>query len=568
MIRQRQAHVDAQHWQGQPELLARLYSARGLQAEDLQLRLQGLLPPRLQGIDVALELLLVARQQQSSVLICGDFDADGATATALMVLALRSYGYEHVDFCVPHRLTMGYGLSPALVESILAGGGADVLITVDNGIASYEGVELAKAAGMQVLITDHHLPGERLPPADVIVNPNLASCPFPSKHLAGVGVAFYLMAALRTQLQSSWPGRDWPSAASWLDLVALGTVADMVSLDRNNRILVEQGLQRLRRGACRPGLKALIEMAGLTPERLQASDLGFYLAPRLNAAGRLEDMRQGIEFLLEDSPEVALTMAEELDLLNKERRQIEASMQAQAQALLPRLDLGAAPQQSVVLYDRQFHAGVIGILAGRLKEKHHCPVVVFADAEQPGELKGSARSMPGVHMRDLLAWVDAHNPGLIIRFGGHAMAAGLSLARQGLERFRQQLQRAVQETCAAELFARVLWHDGALAAEDLNVATARLLQRAGPWGQGVPEPRFIGEFLVLEQRLLQERFLKLTLGLDHDNSVFDGIWFQPDLGHWPTTARRVRLVYALELNYFRGRESLQLRIERAEPIAA
>ncbi len=557
--------LDDPRWQAYPELIARLYAARALQPEEGELALRQLAPPELGGLKAALELLAQARAQQWRVLICGDFDADGATATALLVLALRAYGYERVDFRVPNRFSMGYGLSLALVDAIIAEGGCDLLITVDNGIASLEGVARARRAGMRVLVTDHHLPGASLPEADAIVNPNQPACPFASKHLAGVGVAFYLVAVLRTHLQNTL-AQTYPSPTRWLDLVALGTVADVVSLDHNNRILVEHGLRRLRAGECRPGLSALMRVAGLTPERLQASDLGFYLAPRLNAVGRLEDMRLGIEFLLEESAVAAMAMAEELDLLNKERRDIEAGMQAQAQSTLAKLDLGRPAQAAISLYERNFHAGVIGILAGRLKERYHRPVVVFADAEEAGEIKGSARSIAGAHMRDLLAWIDAQSPGLILRFGGHAMAAGLSLRRADLSRFDQQLQAAVQASCAATVFDRVLWHDGALTAAQMNKATARLLAEAGPWGAGMPEPRFVGEFMVLEQRLLQERFLKMTLSGTEDNSVFDAIWFQPDLSCWPTAATRVRVLYALEVNHFRGRERLQLRIEAAQAL--
>ncbi len=565
-MRQRPAvGLDDRRWQAYPELIARLYAARALRPEEVELALRHLAAPDLRGLATALDLLEQARAQQWRILVCGDFDADGATATALLVLALRAYGYERVDFRVPNRFTMGYGLSRTLVEAIIAQGGCDLLITVDNGIASLEGVACARAAGMRVLVTDHHLPGACLPEADAIVNPNQPDCPFASKHLAGVGVAFYLVAALRTRLQNRL-AQPYPSPTRWLDLVALGTVADVVSLDRNNRILVEHGLRRLRSGACRPGLSALMRVAGLLPERLQASDLGFHLAPRLNAVGRLEDMRLGIEFLLEESSAAATAMAEELDLLNKERRDIEAGMQAQAQAALARLELGRPTQAAISLYERNFHAGVIGILAGRLKERYHRPVVVFADAEEAGEVKGSARSIPGAHMRDLLAWIDAQSPGLILRFGGHAMAAGLSLRRAALPQFEEQLQAAVKASCPPAIFDRVLWHDGALTLAQMTKATARLLEQAGPWGAGMPEPRFVGEFMVLEQRLLQERFLKMTLSGENDNGVFDAIWFQPDLSCWPTTAARVRVLYALEINHFRGREQLQLRIDAAEAL--
>lgn len=564
---------------GLPPLLARLYAARGVTADSLPAGgLAGLAPAAaLRGLDAALSLLEQALRQDWRILIIGDFDADGATSTALSVRALRALGARHVDFLVPNRFTWGYGLTPGIVAEALREKRPDLIITVDNGIASHDGVAAAQAAGVRVLITDHHLPGDTLPAADAIVNPNQPGCDFPSKHLAGVGVVFYLLSALRTRLrQQGWfaeRGLAEPNMADYLDLVALGTVADVASLDANNRLLVQQGLARMRAGRCCPGITALLKVAERDPSRLVASDLGFVVAPRLNAAGRLDDMAEGIHCLLSDDPDQALRMARELDALNLARRDIEGGMQQEAMSVLQSLQFTADTlPDGLVLYDRHWHQGVIGILAGRIKERYHRPVIAFAPAqppahgEMPAELKGSARSIPGVHVRDVLDAVATRHPGLITRFGGHAMAAGLSLPSENLAAFREAFTRVLADWVSPELLQAVLLHDGELGPAEITDASARLLRDAGPWGQGFPEPLFVGEFLLLEQRLLKERHLKMSVCHPDSNRVLDAIAFGVDRSVWPRTGcQRVRLAYRLDLNQFRGMETLQLRVEDLQP---
>lgn len=555
--------------------LTRIYSARGVRSsQELAQTLAALQPASsLHGLDAALDLLQQALSEQWRILIIGDFDADGATSTALSLRALRALGAKHVDFLVPNRFTYGYGLTPGIVALALAEKQPQLIITVDNGIASHEGVMAARAAGVRVLITDHHLPGASLPPADAIVNPNQPGCEFPSKHLAGVGVVFYVLSALRTRLRAAgWfvaQGLAEPNMADYLDLVALGTVADVVALDANNRLLVQQGLARIRAGRCCAGITALLKVAERDPARLQATDLGFVVAPRLNAAGRLDDMAEGILCLLTDSPSVALRMAGELDALNHERRDIEGGMQNEAMAALNALKFTADTlPQGLVLYDRHWHQGVIGILAGRIKERYHRPVIAFAPAqapaygESPTELKGSARSISGVHIRDVLDAVATRYPGLISKFGGHAMAAGLSLPGENLVAFREAFTTVLADWIDPTDLEAVLLTDGELAMADFTESLARQLREAGPWGQAFPEPLFEGEFLLLEQRLLKDKHLKLSLCHPDSNRIIDGIAFNVDRELWPRLAcKRVRLAYRLDLNYFRGIETLQLRVE-------
>ncbi|NNM53086.1 MAG: single-stranded-DNA-specific exonuclease RecJ [Pseudomonadales bacterium] len=564
VIKQRLRLTDLTGVAGLHPVIARVYEARAVTAEQLNLSLAGLPLPELAGLAAAVDLLLDVYAAQGRVVVCGDFDADGATSTALMVRALRDFGFKQVSYQVPDRFLMGYGLSPELVKYVLEQGKPDLLVTVDNGISSFEGVAYARAAGIKVLITDHHLPGTQMPEADAIVNPNQPGCPFPGKNLAGVGVAFYLLVAFRSRLQVLYPQQSWPNLANYLDLVALGTVADVVHLDHFNRILVEQGLRRMRAGKCGEGIAALAAISGRALPHLLASDLGFSLAPRLNAAGRLDDMRHGIACLLSDHPGEAKAMAEDLHVLNLERRDIEFQMQQQAQGHIARLSITGQPR-ALTLFDPEWHQGVVGILAGRIKERYRCPVVALADAGE-GELKGSARSIPGAHMRDLLAWVDGQSPGLITRFGGHAMAAGLSLPRANWHEFSRQLEMAVETLVPVSAFQSERWHDGELVAQELDDHLARQLQLAGPWGQGFPEPLFLGEFLVLEQRILKERYLKLSVCLVSDNSPVDAMWFSPDLPSWPNQVKRVRMLYALDINRYKGREILQLRVEWAEPM--
>lgn len=558
---------------GTHPVLARLYAARGVEsANQLVRNLQGLHKPLLKGMETALGLLETALRENRRILIVGDFDADGATSTVLAVRALRAMGAGQVDYLVPNRFTYGYGLTPEIVGLAHATKSPDLIMTVDNGISSIEGVAAANALGMQVLITDHHLPGAVLPNAAAILNPNQPGCDFPSKHLAGVGVAFYLLSRLRTQLkEQGWFAEKnipEPVMADYLDLVALGTVADVVPLDANNRVLVHQGLARIRAGRCCPGITALLAIAGKNPAQLVATDLGFQVAPRLNAAGRLDDMSHGIECLLTDSPDLASQFAAELDGLNVERRQIEGNMQNEAMHVLKTFTLDkAALPFGLALFHRDWHQGVIGILAGRLKERFHRPVIAFAPAAAGSdELKGSARSIPGVHIRDVLDAVAARNPGLITRFGGHAMAAGLALPAMHLEGFRAAFNAAVRDVVDPRDLEPVLYSDGELPAECFTEPFADILREAGPWGQAFPEPLFHGDFHCLEQRLLKEKHLKMSVAHPASNRVFDAIAFNIDPAQWPNKARKVRLAYRLDINEFRGSRSLQLRVEYLEPV--
>lgn len=556
-----------------PEVLGRVYGARAVtSAAELDYALGGLAPvTALKGVGEAAELLHQALAEDRRILVVGDFDVDGATSSALMVAALTAMGGRRVDYLVPNRFAFGYGLSPGIV-AVAAERGAELIVTVDNGIASLTGVDAARERGIPVIVTDHHLPGERLPAAAAIVNPNQPGCPFPSKALAGVGVAFYLMAALRSRLRALGWFRERalaePNLADYLDLVALGTVADMVPLDRNNRLLVAQGLERIRAGRCRPGVMALARVAGRDLARLACGDLGYALGPRLNAAGRLDDMAVGIACLLAPDLDAALPMAAALDDLNRERRAVEAEMHDQAVAILEgmAIDTGSAPP-GVCLFDPGWHEGVIGILASRVKERLNRPVIAFAPAARDGaELKGSARSIPGLHIRDVLAAVDAAHPGLVVRFGGHAMAAGLTLEAARLEPFTRAFQTAVgAHLDTADLEARV-YSDGPLAPGDLTLDLAEALRRGGPWGQGFPEPVFDGEFQVLERRVVGDRHLKLRLRLPDPGGEAEAIAFNHSDTGWPPGVERVRLAYRLDANEFRGTRRVQLVAEYLEPL--
>ena len=556
-----------------PPLLTRLYAARGVLNEaELDRRLQALLPFNgLLGIDRAVAVLEQALRSRQSILIVGDFDADGATASSVAVLALRMLGAAQVDYLVPNRFEYGYGLTPEIVEVALTRS-PQVLVTVDNGISSIDGVAAAKAAGLQVVVTDHHLPGEQLPAADAIVNPSQPGCGFVSKAMAGVGVIFYVMLALRAALRDSgWfaeTGRAEPNLAELLDLVALGTVADVVPLDANNRILVHQGLARIRAGRCRPGIRALLEVAGRPRERLVSTDLGFIVGPRLNAAGRLDDMSLGIECLLTDSESLALDMARELDALNRDRKAIERDMQQQALKTLESMQLDeTALPFGLCLYDPEWHQGVIGILASRLKDRFHRPVIAFADAGD-GMVKGSARSVNGLHIRDALDAVAARHPELISKFGGHAMAAGLSLREADFPAFAAAFDAEVRRQLQAEDLTGRLLSDGELQASDLSMDIAASLREAGPWGQHFPEPLFHGEFQVLQQRLVGERHLKLVLRVPGTAQPLDAIAFNIDPQCWPNASvSRVLLAYTLDINEFRGRQSLQQMVRHLEPVS-
>lgn len=523
------------------------------------------------GLDAAVSALEAAIASRQRLLIVGDFDCDGATSTGLAILGLKALGAAEVDFLVPNRFEYGYGLSPEIV-AVAAERCPDLIITVDNGIASIDGVAAAASHGIPVIVTDHHLPGDALPDALAIVNPNQPGCPFPDKSLAGVGVMFYVLLALRARLRDSghFVDRQAPNLAEFLDLVALGTVADVVPLSHANRILVEQGLRRIRAGRCRPGISALLRVSGREASRLVASDLGFTVGPRLNAAGRLDDMSIGIRCLLSESPSEALNLAAELDDLNRERRSIEQSMKDDAMRALSHLQLDASRVPAgLCLYDPTWHQGVVGILASRIKEQFHRPVIAFAEVDD-GEIKGSARSIPGLHMRDTLDLVAKRHPKLLSKFGGHAMAAGLSLAKADFDDFKEAFVDAVAEQLSEEQLEAVVHSDGELSPAELSLDNAELLRNAGPWGQAFPAPLFHGRFSLQQQRIVGERHLKMTLApLDQPQAIIDAIAFNVDTAQWPDPAvREVELVYKLDSNLWRDRLSLQLLVEHLRPVAA
>lgn len=552
-----------------PPLLTRLYAARGVQsAAELDKGLARLIPyQQLKGVDAAVELLVDALEKGQRILYVGDFDADGATASSVGVLALRMLGAAWVDYLVPNRFEYGYGLTPEIVAVALEKR-PELLVTVDNGISSIEGVAAAKAAGLRVLVTDHHLPGHELPAADAIVNPNQPGCDFPSKAMAGVGVIFYVMLALRARLRErGWfaaRGIDEPNLAELLDLVSLGSVADVVPLDANNRILVHQGLARIRAGRARPGLRALLEVAGRDCRRITSTDLGFILGPRLNAAGRLDDMSLGIELLLCEDESVARDMAVQLDQLNQDRKAIEQGMQREALAQLKELPVEEMPF-GLCLFDPEWHQGVIGILASRLKERYHRPTIAFADAGD-GTLKGSARSVPGFHIRDALDAVAARHTGLISKFGGHAMAAGLSLPQENFGAFAAAFDAEVRRQLDEEDLTGRLLSDGQLGAEEFHLELARALRQAGPWGQHFPEPLFHGIFQIVQQRVVGERHLKLVLKTECGSLQLDAIAFNIDREIWPNpTVRWAEVAYKLDVNEFRGNETVQLMVAHIAP---
>ncbi|MFP5384334.1 MAG: single-stranded-DNA-specific exonuclease RecJ [Gammaproteobacteria bacterium] len=557
---------------GLPPVLARVLAARGIEHPDaLQTDLSRLLPPsQLKGIDRAASLLADAVTGGERILVIGDYDADGATSTALCVSLLGAMGAD-VDFLVPDRFRFGYGLSPEIVE-VAAGRRPALILTVDNGISSHAGVARARALGMRVVVTDHHLPGTTLPDADALVNPNQPGCIFPSKCIAGVGVAFCVMTALRGELRArGWFGaaHPEPNLADALDLVALGTVADVVSLDANNRLLVEQGLRRIRAGRVRPGIAALVAVAKRSTGRLVAADLGFAVGPRLNAAGRLDDMALGIRCLLAENAPEAERYAAELDAMNRDRRQIEGDMQQQAQSAMARLALDRVPD-GICLFDAGWHPGVVGILASRVRERHHRPVIAFApaDGSSSRELRGSGRSIDGLHIRDVLDAVAAHNPGLIDRFGGHAMAAGLTLARERFAEFAEAFDAEVRRVLPASALSPVLLSDGELPLAELDLRLADALRNAVPWGQGFPAPLFDGEFEVLAQRVVGEKHLKLSVSsADANGRVLDAMAFNVDMAAWPLSGRgRLRLAYRVDVNEYRGLRTPQLIVELAEAV--
>ncbi|MEE8285472.1 MAG: single-stranded-DNA-specific exonuclease RecJ [Gammaproteobacteria bacterium] len=551
-------------------VVARVLAARNvLSVSELDYRLEKLHPATLlAGMDDAVALLVDALSLDKRILVVADYDADGATGCAVAVRGLRLLGAAHVDYLVPNRFEFGYGLTPEIV-AVAEQRAPELLITVDNGISSVDGVAAAAACNVPVIVTDHHLPGEHLPQAAAIVNPNQPGDDFPSKCLAGVGVAFYLLIALRAALREKrWfdeRGLQEPNLGQLLDLVALGTVADVVPLDTNNRILVARGIARIRGGRAQPGVAALLEVAGRDSNHLTASDLAFAVAPRLNAAGRLTDMTLGIECLLCDDPSLAADMAATLDGLNRERRDIEARMRDQAMAQVEALGLESEETlpHGLCLFDPEWHPGVVGIVASRVKERLHRPVIAFAP-DSEGMLKGSARSVSGVHIRDALDAIATRHAGLLSKFGGHAMAAGLSLERARFDEFRAAFDTEVRRHLSAGDLRGVISSDGLLEPADIGLTLARELRGAGPWGQGFPEPVFDGEFEVMSSRVVGESHLKLSLRAGKGAEPVDAIAFNA-LEYWPEDAKVVRLAYKLDVNRFRGRETAQLVVEYAEP---
>jgi len=543
-------------------LLKQLYANRGVAHEsELDNSTKTLLHAKqLKGIDDACELLYQALLSSRKIVVVGDFDADGATSTALSILALRSLGFTNIDYLVPNRFDYGYGLTPETVDLAIAKG-ATLIMTVDNGISSINGVAHAKQKNIQVLVTDHHLPAEELPDADAIVNPNQVGCDFPSKNLAGVGVAFYLMLALRSYLsEKSYFTQAAPNLASLLDIVALGTVADVVQLDANNRTLVQQGLSRIRAGYCRPGISALISVAKRNQAQLVASDLGFSLGPRLNAAGRLDEMSYGVELLLCDDPMQANIMANELDALNQSRREIEQGMQEEALTTLASLNLDETNiPHAICLFDADWHQGVIGLVASRIKESYYRPTFVFAKGNE-GEIKASARSIPGIHIRDILDLVDKKIPNVILKFGGHAMAAGLSIKEVDFPLFKKTLNDVLQDQVDEATLTNIMLSDGQLTAQHFNLEQAQELREAGPWGQAFPAPLFDGEFRILQQRLVGEKHLKMVLEIE--GKAIDAIAFNIDIKVWPNPMiKSVYCAYRLDVNEFRGNRTVQLLVE-------
>jgi single-stranded-DNA-specific exonuclease len=553
-----------------PSALDRVLRARGIsRSQQIDVSARNLLHFKdLKDIQVAASLLSQAIKRHQKIMLIGDFDADGATSTALCMLGLSAMGAKNIAYLVPNRFNFGYGLSEKIVDAAYEQG-AEVIVTVDSGIACFEGVEKAKALGLTVVITDHHLPASALPNADAIVNPNQPGCAFESKHLAGVGVAFYVLSALKATLsEQHWfkeKGIKEPNMAQWLDIVAIGTVADVVPLDQNNRILVYQGLQRIRAGRCRPAITAMLQLANRPVHYLSAADLGFVIGPRLNAAGRLEDMALGIECLLTDDLYQARELTAQLDQLNQTRKHIEQEMREEAQSIVSSLVTSTdSVPNGFVVYDASFHQGVIGIVAGRLKDTFNRPTVTFAKQDEQ-TLKGSARSIAGVHIRDVLEAIDKSNPSLIDKFGGHAMAAGLSLPIEHLEHFKQAFDEMLAPVIEALDTQDTVYTDGALDEADFSLDFALLLKQSGPFGQGFEAPCFDNEFTLLSQRIVGEHHLKLDLATSSGQRI-NGIAFNVDTNEWPNNnVDRIHAVYSPDINVFRNKTNLQLIISHLQP---
>ena len=572
-IKRRSADISPQLQQsGLHPVLQKVLSNRNIRSPDeLEYSLNRLIGfEQLKGIEQAADIIVNAILQQKKILIVGDFDADGATSTAVCLRALNMLGHQQVDYLVPNRFDFGYGLSPELV-AVACEDKPDLLITVDNGISSLQGVAAAREAGIDVVVTDHHLAASELPNASAIVNPNQPGCSFASKNLAGVGVIFYVMLAVRAALrkQGYFNGqRSEPNMAQLLDLVALGTVADVVPLDENNRILVYQGLKRMLADRACVGIQQILKVAGRDMRRLVASDLGFVVGPRLNAAGRLEDMSLGIECLITDDANRAAAIAEQLDQLNKSRREIEQQMQRQAMQSLEHLQASISQSHlpwGMSLYNRDWHQGVIGILASRIREKFHRPVVIFAnDNEQL--IKGSARSIKGLHIRDALEQVSSQHPGMIIKFGGHAMAAGLSILKKDFKAFEQAFNKVVKDKLNEDALQGVIESDGELSGQDLNLKLAQAIRQAGPWGQGFDEPIFDGEFEVLDWRVVGEKHLKMELQSEDAEKPISAIAFNAPASKMQGSGGFIRAAFRLDVNEYRNRQSAQLVVEYFEAL--
>ncbi|WPC34988.1 single-stranded-DNA-specific exonuclease RecJ [Acinetobacter sp. YWS30-1] len=561
-IKQRPLLTRPESFQGVPSFVANILARRGVESEqELELKLKHLLAPTMKGLTEAVQLIDQAIDAGQKIVIVGDYDADGATSTTLMVLALRDMG-AHVDYLVPDRFKYGYGLTPAIADLAFANFTPDLLITVDNGISSHEGVKQAQDHGMQVIITDHHLTTKPTPAAEAVVNPNQLGCDFPSKALAGVGVAFYVLANLSTHRKKL--GKSSTVITNYLDLVALGTYADVASLDYNNRILVDAGLKRIQHHLCRPGISALLEIAGRDAATLKVQDLGFVLGPRINAAGRMETMDIGIECLLAPDLATAYPLAEQLNKLNVERRQVEGKIKQEALTELEKiqLDENTLPA-ALIMFEQHWHQGVIGIVAGRLKEQFHRPSIVFAADEDGIHIKGSARSIEGIHIRDSIERIAEQYPHLVSHFGGHAAAAGLTIKKQHFAEFKQVFEQLIAEMDES-LFTATLWTDGELPASAFQIETVDLLQNLSPWGQKFPQPIFEGIFKILDYRWLKDVHLKLRVALEN-GQVVDAIAFSAiDKYKFDPMKQHVRLVYELDKNVFNGNVSLQMRIAHLE----
>ena len=556
-----------------PLLLQRVYALRGITSmQELDYTTRNLCNyDNLDGTHTAVEIVYSAMQNNKRIMIVGDFDTDGATSTALMIKALKKMGCKHVDYIIPNRFDDGYGLSISVVKRALSKK-ADLIITVDNGVSAIEAVEFAKQSNLTVIITDHHLCSEQLPAADAIINPNLPNSSFPSKHLAGVGVAFYFMLALRAKLRKeNWFASNKLAEyniTNLLDLVALGTIADVVKLDRNNRILVHQGISRIRAGYCCEGIKALLDISRRDPLTLTSTDLAYYIAPRLNAAGRMDSMSLSVELLLCEDYDSAIKQATDLDTLNHDRKLIEQTMYQEALSYIEQVEQkNSTFPNALVVHHPQWHQGIIGIVSARLKDKHYRPVICFASTED-GLLKGSGRSIEGIHLRDILDELNERYPDILVSFGGHAMAAGLSIQEKDLDQFSAHFEALITEQLDLDVLEQIIETDGEIDNQDFNYSIAKQLKESGPWGEGFTEPTFDGDFIVHQQRLFAEKHLKLVLEPKNGGPIIEGICFNVNLTQWPdNTIKIVKIVYQLDVNDFRGNQAVKLMIRHIWPIA-